>query len=404
MDARRAELTYLAAAVPMRLVSGGAGVALALAAAIQLQNVALGGALIAVLTAPSVIAAPLIGALLDAARSPRHLMLGASVMLAGVLVLCAFLTVVPLPIVFAALIVGGIVMPVFMGGLSAFVGEVLPGDVARGTAVDALAYNIAGIGGPGLVALATVVLSPTGALLALAVVALVGGVVLQLLPLVPRGGSMHPAALLRGIGGATRHLLTHHPLTRSTTAGTIVQLGGGAMPVVAVLLAVQRGGGESGGGWLLTGFAIGGVAGALAITTPAVTRLLGRLPARRVMAIGFTATGLLTLLAAVVPTFALTLVALTLAGLPDAPGVAAMLRIRQEESPSEVRAQVFIVGAGLRSAAASIGAALVGLVTHVDPALLLGAIAVPWLLSWPILLAGTRPRTAATADGLPVAR
>ena len=38
MDARRRELTYLAAAVPMRLVSGGAGVALALAAAIQLQT------------------------------------------------------------------------------------------------------------------------------------------------------------------------------------------------------------------------------------------------------------------------------------------------------------------------------------------------------------------------------
>ena len=392
MEGRRAELTYLAAAVPMRFVSGGAGVALALAAAIQLHDVGLGGALIAVLTAPSVVAAPLIGALLDASRSPRRTMLAASVVLAAVLVVCAFVAVVPLPVVFAALVVGGVVMPVFMGGLSAFVGEVLPGDVARGTAVDALAYNIAGIGGPGLVSIATVLLSPTGALLALAVVALAGGLVLQALPLVPRGGSLHPAALARGIGAATRHLLTHHPLTRSTTAGTLVQLGGGALPVVAVLLAVQRGAAESGGGWLLTGFAIGGVTGALAITAPAVTRWLGRYPARRIMAAGFTATGLFTLLAAVVPGFPLTLAALTLAGLPDAPGVAAMLRIRQEESPSAVRAQVFIVGAGLRSAAASIGAALVGLVTHVDAALLLAVIAVPWLAAGPILLAGMRPR------------
>ena len=53
MEGRRAELTYLAAAVPMRFVSGGAGVALALAAAILLHDVGLGGALIAVLTAPS---------------------------------------------------------------------------------------------------------------------------------------------------------------------------------------------------------------------------------------------------------------------------------------------------------------------------------------------------------------
>ncbi|HEY0374680.1 MAG TPA: MFS transporter [Amnibacterium sp.] len=398
MEGRRAELRYLAAAVPMRFVSGGAGVALALAAAIQLHDVGLGGALIAVLTAPSVVAAPLIGALLDATGSPRRTMLVASVVLAAVLVLCAFLAVVPLPLVFGALVVGGVVMPVFMGGLSAFVGEVLPGDAARGTAVDALAYNIAGIGGPGLVSVATVLLSPTGALLALAAVALIGGLVLQALPLAPRGGSLRPAALARGIGGATRHLLTHHPLTRSTIAGTIVQIGGGALPVVAVLLAVQRGSSESGGGWLLTGFAIGGVAGALAITAPAVTSWLGRYPARRIMAAGFTATGLLTLLAALAPTFPLTLVALTLAGLPDAPGVAAMLRIRQEESPSEVRAQVFIVGAGLRSAAASIGAAIVGLVTHVDPAILLVVVALPWLAAGPILGRGallpTQRRTA----------
>jgi MFS family permease len=401
VDARRSELTYLAAAVPMRFVSSGTGVALALAAAIQLHDVALGGALIAVLTAPSVVAAPLIGALLDATPSPRRTMLIASVVLSAVLVACAFITVVPLPIVFGLLVVAGIVMPVFMGGLSAFVGEVLPGDSARGTVVDALAYNIAGIGGPGLVSITAVLLSPTGALLALAVVGLVGGLVLQALPLVARGGAATVAGIARGIGAGTRHLLTHHPLTRSTTVGTLVQVGGGAMPVVAVLVAVSRGGAESGGGWLLTGFATGGVAGALAIATPAVTRWLGRFPANRVMAISFTATGLLTLLAAVVPTYALTLVLLTLSGVPDAPGVAAMLRIRQEESPSDVRAQVFIVGAGLRSAAASAGAALVGLVTHVSPALLLVLVAVPWLLAWPILLAGTGPARTVATDAAP---
>jgi hypothetical protein len=100
----------------------------------------------------------------------------------------------------------------------------------------------------------------------------------------------------------------------------------------------------------------------------------------------------------VLPSFGLTLAALTLAGLPDAPGVAAMLRIRQEESPSAVRAQVFIVGAGLRSAAASVGAALVGLVAHLDPTLLLVAIAVPWFLAWPLLLAGAAPQRDVSAE------
>jgi MFS family permease len=397
---RRAELRYLSGAIPVRLVTEGTNVALALAAAIQLHDVAIAGALIAVLTAPSVIAAPLIGALLDAVPSPRLAMLVASVLMAGVLALTAFLGAVPLPLVFAALLVGGCVLPVFMGGLSAFVDEVMPGDVARGFAVDALAYNIAGIGGPAIVSAASVLLSPRGALIALAVVAVVGGRILQTLPLSPRGSSAHPAALARGIAAAARHLVRHGPLARAVTAGAIVQLAGGALPVVAVLLALARGADERGGGWLLTGFAIGGVTGALVITAPAVTRWLARFPARRIMAAGFAATGVFTLAAAATPGFAATFVVLLLAGLPDAPAVAAMLRIRQEESPDAVRAQVFVVGAGLRVAASSVGAAVTGLLAGLEPALLIALVAVPWIAAAPILLVHLR-RPATTADPAP---
>ncbi|MDQ1531561.1 MAG: hypothetical protein QOE37_1666 [Microbacteriaceae bacterium] len=395
MVERRAEVRYLAASIPVRLVTEGTNVALALAAAIDLHDVAIAGALIAVLTAPSVLAAPLIGALLDAVPSPRLAMLGASLLMAAVLVLAAFLDVVPLPLVFAGLLVGGCVLPVFMGGLSAFVDEVMPGDVTRGFAVDALSYNIAGIAAPAIVSAATVLLSPTGALLALAGVAVVGGLMLQTLPLSPRGGSAHPVALARGIAAAARHLVTHGPLARAVSAGALVTLGGGALPVVAVLLALARGAHASGGGWLLTGFAIGGVTGALLITVPAVTRRLARFPARWVMACGFSLTGLFTLVAAFTPGFALTFVALMLAGLPDAPGVSAMLRIRQEESPDTVRAQVFIVAAGLRVATASIGAALVGVLAGAPVTMLVVLVALPWLLAAPILLLRARPAAAA---------
>jgi hypothetical protein len=322
--------------------------------------------------------------------------------MAAVLVLTAFLPVVPLPLVFAALLLAGCVLPVFMGGLSAFVDEVMPGNVQRGFAVDALAYNIAGIGAPAIVSAATVLLSPSGALLALAVVSVLGGLLLQTLPLTPRGGSAHPVALARGIAAAARHLVTHGPLARATSAGALVTLGGGAMPVVAVLLALSRGADASGGGWLLTGFAIGGVGGALLITVPAVTRRLAAFPARWVMAGGFALTGVFTLAAAFTPGFALTFVALLLAGLPDAPGVAAMLRIRQEESPESVRAQVFVVASGLRVATASMGAAAVGLLAGVAPAVLVALVAVPWILAAPILLVRAGPGSgAAAADPAP---
>ncbi|MDH2444226.1 MFS transporter [Amnibacterium sp. CER49] len=388
MSGRRDEVRYLSAAVPVRLVTEGTNVALALAAAIDLHDVAIAGALIAVFTAPSVVAAPLIGALIDAVPSPKRAMLGASVLTAAVLAVAAFLPVVPLPLVFVALLAGGCALPVFMGGLSSFVDDAMPGSGPRGFAVDALAYNIAGIGGPALVSVAAALLSPTGALLALAVVALAGGLLLQTLPMPARGASAHPADLARGIAAATRHLLGHGPLTRATAAGTLSQLGSGGLPVIAVLIALARGTSAAGGGWLLTAFAIGGITGAVLVTVPRISARLAAIPARLTMAVGFTLTGLFQLVAAVVPGYPLTFAAFVLAGLWDAPAVAAMLRIRQEESPGAVRAQVFVVGSGLRVAASSIGSALAGALTGLPAPLLLALAALPWIASAPILLLG----------------
>lgn len=399
MSGRRAEAVYLAGAIPVRLVTSGVGVALALAAASRLDSVAIGGALIAVLNAPSIVAAPVIGALTDAVASPKRFMLGAAVVLAAALGLAAFVGEVPLPLVVVALLAGGCVVPVFIGGLSAWVDEAMPGDHARGFAVDALSYNLAGIAGPAIVAGMSALLTATGALLALAAVMVAGGLLLQLLPIAGRGGSLDPRSLARGIARATRHLVTHGPLARVVAAGAIVQLGAGAMPVVAVLVAVHRGLAETAGGLLLTAFSIGGVTGALLVAVPSITRRVAAVPPRRMMAGSFAATGALTLLAALSPSFALTAVLLGLSGLPDATGVAAMLRLRQEESPADVRAQVFVVAAGTRAVTAAIGAAVAGAVAGLDPALLLALIAVPWLSAAPILLLGRRRRTAATPVG-----
>ncbi|WP_375390192.1 MFS transporter, partial [uncultured Amnibacterium sp.] len=326
MHGRRGEVLYLAGAFSVRLVTEGVGVALVLLASRDLGGVALGGVLLACLMAPSVVAAPLVGAILDSAPSPRLVMLAGGVLLAAGLLVAAAAEAVPLPLVVLALLVAGCALPIFVGGLSAFAGDVMPGDVARATSVDALSYNLAGIGGPAIVAGMTALLTPVGALVALAVVMLLGCLVLQLLPITGRGGSFHPAALARGIGAAMRHLVSHGPILRVAAGGAVVMVGAGGLPVVAVLVAVARGQDETAGGVLLTAFSIGGVAGALAIAVPAVTRVLARFAAHRVMALCFACTGLGTLLAAVVPGFPLVAVALALAGLSDAPGVAAMLR------------------------------------------------------------------------------
>jgi hypothetical protein len=390
MEPRRREALYLVAAFAVRLVTEGVGVALVLLAATELHSVALGGVLLACLMAPSVVAAPAVGAILDAARSPRVVMLGGGVLLAAGLLVASAATVLPLAAIVIALLLAGCALPIFVGGLSAFSSQVMPVDIARATSVDALSYNLAGIGGPAIVSGISLLLGPSGALIALAVVMVGGSLLLQLLPITGRGGSFHPAALGRGIAAAMRHLVTHGPIARVAAGGAVVMVGAGALPVVAVLVAVSRGQVETAGGVLLTAFSVGGVVGALLVTLPVTSRFLSRFPARWVMATCFTATGAGTALAAVLPGFVGAAAALAIAGLPDAAGVAAMLRLRTEESPEGVRAQIFVVASGFRVAGAALGSAIAGALTGLPSSVLLLLIATLWVAAAPILLAGPR--------------
>jgi MFS family permease len=392
VERRRSTALYLGAALAVRLCTEGVGVALVLVAATQLHSVALGGVLLACLMAPSVLAAPVVGAVLDAATSPRLVMLLGGVLLAAGVLVASAAAALPVWVVVLALLAAGCAMPVFVGGLSAFAAEVMPGDVTRATSVDALSYNLAGIGGPGIVSGMSLLLGPSTALVALAVVMLAGCGLLQLLPIAPRDGSFHPAALWRGIAAAMHTLVTHGPVARVVAGGAIVMIGAGALPVVAVLVAVSRGQHETAGAVLLTAFSVGGVIGAVLVALPATSRLMGRFPAARVMAICFTTTGVATALAAVLPGFVGAAIALALAGLPDASGVAAMFRLRTEASPAPVRAQIFVVASGLRVAGGSLGAALGAALTGLAPDVLLLLIAVSWVSAAPILLAGRGPR------------
>lgn len=417
VQGRRAEAGYLLASVPLRLVSSGAQLGLTLVAVRSLHDLALGAALIAVLTAPSVVASPAVGAVLDAVRSPGRTMTVAAVLLAAALAIAAFAGTVPLPVVIVALGTGGLALPVFLGGLSSFAGDLMSHD-ARGFAIDALSYNVAGVAGPAVVAAAVAVASPRDAMLLLAVLALLGGALLALLPMHRRleteggaesgadagaeGGSASVPAptlgVLAGIRAGVTHLLTHPPLARATASATLTQVGAGALPVVAVAFALQTGASASGGGVLLTAVAVGGLAGAGLATLPPISRRLAAARAEMVMGAAFAAIGVCTLLAAVAPALPLAVVAYALSGLPEAVGVAALFRIRRSESPAAVQAQVFTVGAGLRTAAAALGAALVGFVVHTDARLLTVGVGVFWVAS-ALLLVRRRARASPPPDG-----
>jgi hypothetical protein len=68
-----------------------------------------------------------------------------------------------------------------------------------------------------------------------------------------------------------------------------------------------------------------------------------------------------------------------------------MLLLRDQESPAAVRSQVFTIGAGLRAAAAAVGAALAGAASGLDAGWLILGIAAVWIASGLLLTLFPRP-------------
>ena len=371
---------YLTAATPPRLAVGGITVAIPVLAVEQLGDVALGGLLVAAALGPSIVAAPVVGAVLDRTRRPGTFVAGAGVATAAAFTVAAFLGVVPTWVVALALVVAGAATPFVMGGLSSFVTEGIP-DQRRAYAIDALAYNLGAVAGPAAVAGAAAFGSARLATLLMAGSALLGAIGAIPLRLRPVARAPH-ASMLRTIAAGFRHIATHRPLAVVTASGTVSQFGAGALAIAAVALSVQRGGDAGTGALIVTAFAVGGLLGALWTSTHP-----GRRRPEVTMGVGFAATGVFTVLAALDVGTPWTIAAIGASGLFTAASSAAMLLIRQQQSPPSLRSQVFTVGAGLRAAAAAAGAAVAGLASGLGAAALVVAIGVIWIASGAMLFA-----------------
>ncbi|MDQ0895160.1 MFS transporter [Agromyces ramosus] len=380
---------YLAAATPPRLAVGGITVAIPVLAVEQLGDVALGGLLAAAALGPSILAAPIVGAVLDRTHRPGVLMAGAGLVTAAAFTVAAFLGDLPVWSVAVALVIAGTAIPFLMGGLSSFVTEVIP-DERRAYAIDALAYNLGAVAGPAAVAAATALGSARAATLLMAGSALLGAIATIPLRLRPLPGEPH-GSMLATIAAGFRHIATHRPLAVVTTSGTVSQFGSGGLAIAAVALAVARTGDAAQGAIIVTAFALGGLLGALwnSASPP-------RFRPEVTMGVGFAATGVFTVLAALDVGTTWTIAAIGVSGLFTAASSAAMLLIRKQQSPPTLRSQVFTVGAGLRAAAAAAGAAVAGIAAGLGAEVLIVAIGLIWIASGAMLVA--YPRSAEPID------
>lgn len=378
---------YLSVSTPLRLSVGGTTVALPILAVEAMDDIAIGGLLSAACLAPSILAAPFVGAWLDRTRHPRTLIALSGVVTALGTLVAALLGQIPIALVVLAVVAAGATTPFFMGGLSSFATEEIPNE-RRAYALDALSYNLGSVAGPAVVAAASAFGSARLALVAMAVAAAFGSAATVLTRLTPQTEA--PAASMRSaIVAGLRHIVRHRPIAVVTSSGTLSQLGSGGLAVAAVVLATERAGSPDQGAVIVSAFAVGGLLSALVIAVRPM-----RMRPEWAMGSGFAATGVLTVIAAVDLGVWWTTLLIGLSGLFTAASAAAMLLLRKQQSFPDVRSQVFTVGAGLRTTAAAAGAAIAGVAAGVGGAWLIVAIGLIWIASGALMLAyppGTRP-------------
>ena len=357
----RALPSYLITAVLIRLADEGARVALVLLALERTDSAAVGGLLVAVLLVPQVVAAPAIGLLTDRARQPRWVLTATVAGFAASLAAVAFLLGrVPLPLVVAVLLVGGCCGPSLTGGLTSQLPTLVSeSSLPRAFGADSLTYNLSGIAGPALAAVIAGTAGAATATVALAGAAAAGVLLLATLP-IPLHHRSHDQQRMRLTAGF-RALLAHRVLGTVTASSTLGQLGLGALPIVAAVLA-SRQHQPAATGWLMTAVAGGALIGSLLWTWRPVQ------PARTPLTvmIALIATGVpLALAAMTTSSLTLTAVLFGISGIAVGPFTGAMFTTRKLFAPDEVQAQVFTISAGLRltmaAAGAAIGGALAGL-------------------------------------------
>jgi MFS family permease len=378
---------YTTAATLGRLADEGSRVALLLAALQHGQGAAFGGILVAALMVPHVAAAPLIGALADRVRD-RRLLHVAGLLLFGLGLAGGAALAGPAPVAAVAVVIlAGCVAPLLIGGMSSLLGDLAPANRQRAFGLDATSYGAAGIAGPALAAVLASAFGAVWAAAGLGAACCLGAVFVATLPIRRAAG---PRPRERGAVRA----LWRSPSLASVTAGTSLgQLGMGALPIVAAVLAV-RAHDPALTGITLSVMAVGDLTGSLVYTA----RPIRRWKPETVVVVSLLTMTIPFALVPVVDRTPVTLVLFATAGLLTGPLFCALLAVRDREAPPALRTQVFTIGAGLKVTAGAAGAALAGFGTGLGPAVLVFGVAGSQLLAAGVAAALLRRRPAPSAS------
>jgi MFS family permease len=357
---RNALPAYLTTATLSRSATESAGPALLVVTIATIGNATTGSYLVASLTASAAIGGPVVGALIDRARSPRFGFRAAmAIMGAGLAAIAVVIGHVPVPVVMGLAVVAGLGYPALTGAWSAQLPKLIPSErITHAYAADAATYSVAAVVAPPI-ATALVAVYATAPLWLAVALLLACIVLLRTVPIPDRDGTPHHVTLWQDLRSGLGTIVGRVALRRTAIITTVGFAGQAAVFVAAPILAQSVGGSLGFTGVILGVFAVGGVTTAAWFTRRPVLR-----PDRAIIV----STGLSALTLAAVglaPTPWLLLVAAFAMGATEPPLVSSMFQVRVRESADRVQAQVFTTSASLRMTAFAIATAICG-----------------WLLTW----------------------
>ncbi len=355
MTTRDGLRAYLVTATLSRSATESAGPAVLVGAIATLGSATTGSYLVACLTASAAIAGPVVGALIDRARSTRLGFTAAMlVMAAGLAAIAVMLGRTPLWTVMIVAAIAGLGYPALTGAWSAQLPRLVPTErLTKAYASDAATYSVAAVAAPPA-ATALVGLAATAPIWLAVAVLLVALASMRAVPLGRRPDDAGRRHLVHDLRDGMTAIVRRAGLRRSTIITTVGFAGQASVFVAAPVLATDLGQPLGFTGVILGAFAMGGVSTAAWFARRPVQR-----PDRAII-LSTALSGLALVAIGLAPTTALLLVAAFAMGATEPPLVSAMFQVRVRESPAHVQAQVFSTSASLRMTAFAIAAAACG--------------------------------------------
>jgi MFS family permease len=357
-------LGYLIAATLARLADEMTATTIVLLVLDRTGSTALAGAAVAAYTVPSALSGPVLGAVLDRLRRRADILVLSGISLAAA---CTAMSVLvghgPAIAVIGAMVVAGAAVPLTAGGYSSLVVRIVPAQRrARGNALDASAFSVAAIAGPGVAGLLSALAGTTVAVLTLAAIAVAGAVCTVPLRRL-HGEPGERRSTLEAIRAGFGHLV-RTPGLRGPTVTTVLGWGSfGALSVALPLWTEELGAGTTAAGFLLTALEAGDLAVTLVLAHRLKPERAGRVVLVCTALFGVAMGGWLL-------THSLTqaLVVAVIAGVAQGLTLPAIFAVRQHNTPDALLGQVSVTGASMKIGGYALGALMgTALVPAVGP-------------------------------------